>query len=197
MTSQDTFTGVTITKSANLPVAFDDVRRQLRLDDIAQDDELIQLYVSATCDQIERLYSVAMLTQTIVETHSQFPEVGDQAISLSIRPGLSITSIQYIDSIGATRTINPIAYRSYANSRSFVVMPAYGYEWPIDLTVQPDAVRITYTAGHGDTPATVPAAMRLAILNIVGKVDANREDMVQEKINASDVLLSPFFQFRS
>jgi uncharacterized phiE125 gp8 family phage protein len=197
MTSQDTYTGVTLTKLNDLPVAFDDVRRQLKLDDIAQDDDLIRLYVSALCEQVERLYSVAMLTQTVVETHSSFPINGNQEIVLSIRPGQTVSSIQYIDANGTTQTFSSSKYTSYANSKAFFVVPNVDYEWPIDTAIRPDAVRITYTAGYGTSPSNVPAAMRLGILNMVGKMDANREDMIQEKINASDILLLPFFQFRS
>jgi uncharacterized phiE125 gp8 family phage protein len=193
----DTYTGHSITKSKVLPVPFEDARRQLRLDDLAQDDEYVQMLVAALCDDIERVFEVAMITQTVVEKHFQFPTFANGPLSLLIRPGIAVTSITYIDSAGASQTFDSADYDVTTTNAGMFIIPKVSSEWPTDLAIRPDAVTITYTAGYGTTPTSVPGAMRLAVLNRLGKFDANREDAVSEKVTASDILLQPFYQFKA
>lgn len=193
----DTYTGHSITKSKVLPVPFEDARRQLRMDELAQDDEYIQMVVAALCDDIERIFGIAMITQTVVEKHSAFPLYGNDPLRLLIRPGVSVTSVAYIDSDGNSQTFAASNYDVTTNSSGMFIIPKVNSEWPSSLAIRPDAVTVTYVAGYGAGPASVPPAMRLAVLNRVGKFDANREDAVSEKISASDVLLHPFYQFKA
>ena len=193
----DTYTGHTTTKSLVLPIPFEDARRQLRLDDLAQDDDHVRMVSAALCDDIERTFSIAMLTQTVVETHSAFPVKSNLPLWVAVRPGISVTSVAYIDSDGASQTFSASNYEVTTTSRGMFVIPKVTSEWPSDLSVRPDAVTITYQAGYGTAPTNVPLAMRLAVLNRLGRFDADREDGVQEKVTASDVLLHPFYQFKA
>lgn len=193
----DTYTGHTRTKSEVLPVPFEDVRRQLRMDDLVQDDDHIRMIAMAVCDDIERQYNAALITQTIVEKHSAFPAKSETPIWVAIRPGLSVTSVAYIDSDGASQTFSSSDYDVSTTERGMYVIPKVDKDWPTDLAVRPDAVTITYQAGYGTIPTNVPAAIRLAVLNRVGKYDADREDAVSEKATASDSLLHAFYQFKA
>ena len=53
------YTGYTVnaeTISEELPVAIEDARAQLRMDDLRHDDEYLMLLIRAQCDLIERSY---------------------------------------------------------------------------------------------------------------------------------------------
>jgi hypothetical protein len=191
-----TYTGHTITKSNVLPVVFEDARRQLRLDDLSQDDDHVRMVTAALCDDVERVFSVAMITQTVVEKHSAFPLLSTTPMYVLFRPGVSVTSITYLDCDGDSQTFSDTLYEVVVSEDSMFIIPKVTSEWPSELATRPDAVTITYQAGYGAGPSSVPGAMRLAILNRLGKMDADREDPVSEKITASDVLLHPFYRFK-
>lgn len=193
----NTYTGHSIVKSADLPVKIESARMQLRLDDNAADDDYVQMVVRALCDDVERVYNVAMLTQTVVEKHCAFPIGANAPLYVLIKPGVSVTSIGYIDSEGDAQVLSDSSYDVVTNSSGMYIVPKVDFEWPTDLSARPDAVTVTYVAGYGAGPSSVPPAMSLAILNKLGKMDANREDPVSEKVTASDVLLHPFYQFKA
>ena len=195
MAIQPTYTGLTIAKTSELVVSLDDAKRQLRLEDSTHYDPHIRVMIGSVCDHIERLYSVAILTQTVTETHSAFPMLSTEPLYMHIKPGVSVTSVSYIDSDGATQTFSSSNYETKTNSRGLFIIPKVTSEWPTDLAVRPDAVTVVYQAGFGATAANVPSSMKMAILNVIGKLDASREDPVSEKITASDILLSPFFHY--
>ena len=191
-----TYTGYTVVKTAGLPVPFEDARRQLRLDDSQVEDQYYKFVLLALCDDVERTYNHAMLTQTVTETHSSFPYMSSDPLRLAIFPGIAVTSVSYIDSAGATQTLSNTLYSVATNSAGMFIVMKVDQAWPTDLAIRPDAVTVVYTAGYGTNPSFVPAAMRLAILNKLGKMDANREDAVSEKVTASDILLQAFYRYK-
>lgn len=188
-----TYTGFSMSKPTTMPVSLTEAKRQLRLDEITADDDHVRTLIHALCDNVERTYQHAMITKTITEYHRSFPCYSTDALFLSVRPGISVTSVSYIDSAGATQVFSSSDYTVNTSSKGMFIIPDFDAVWPTDLAIRPDAVTVVYQAGYGTDTNNIPASMRLAILNLIGKHDANREDAVSEKITASDILLAPFF----
>lgn len=188
-----TYTGFSMSKPTTMPVSLTEAKRQLRLDEITTDDDHVRLLIQGVCDNIERTYQHAMITKTITEFHSAFPCFSTDALLLSVRPGIAVTSVSYIDSAGATQVFSSSDYTVKVSSQGMFIVPDVDAVWPTDLAIRPDAVTIVYTAGYGTDTNSIPASMRLAVLNLIGKYDANREDAVTEKTAASDILLASFF----
>ena len=193
---EPTYTAYQVTAtSAELPVTLDVTRMHLRNEDLRFDDEYLSGIIRAAAAIVERQYGMAMLTQTIEEYHRGFPCASDAPLLLRIAPLLTVTSIQYLDGAGDTQTWDPDswAYGHY-NQTAFIV-PKTGYDWPTGLSVQPNAVTITYQAGFGPKASNVPADIRAALLLMIGAMYENREDAPSTLPLASQNLLHPYYRF--
>ncbi|MDB5733227.1 MAG: hypothetical protein JWQ03_3122 [Variovorax sp.] len=112
-------------------------------------------------------------------------------IVLPYRPIASVVSMKYIDSDGAEQTLAADQY----SLRGHELWPAFDVTWPTPRA-EPEAVRVQYQAGY----SSLPAAIRAAILLMVGDLDRNRTTVAAGANNVAAVpmsttvenLLSPF-----
>ena len=105
MTNDPTYTAYSISdRSAELPVSLELTRMHLRNEDLRVDDALVRALILSATQNIEAQYGLALLEQTVVQTHNAFPASSDTPMLLRIAPLLSVTSIAYIDAAGATQT---------------------------------------------------------------------------------------------
>jgi uncharacterized phiE125 gp8 family phage protein len=116
-------------------------------------------------------------------------------LRLPLAPVSSITSITYYDGDNTQQTLSADVYQLLSDARGPFVSPKSDQVWPGSYD-RKDAVTITYIAGYGDTDA-VPAAIKAAILLIVGHLYENREATtvgvsVELLPMAVDALLAPF-----
>lgn len=84
-------------------------------------------------------------------------------ISLRRTPVLSVESVAYLDENGDSQTVGSTVL---LQGEPAYVVPAYGASWPNTRGSGQD-VTVTYKAGYGTTPESVPAAIRHAILVMV------------------------------
>jgi len=75
----------------------------------------------------------------------------------------SVTSVVYTDSNGVDQTADPSTYLVDTDSFVGSVRPTYNGCWPSTRSNTPNAVRITYTCGYGDSPSDLPSDARRAI----------------------------------
>ena len=196
MTHDTTYTAYQVTAtSSELPVTLEMARAHLRNEDLRYDDEYVSALIRAAAAGVEKNYGLALLTQTIRQTHSAFPATSDTPLLLRIAPLISVTSIGYIDSAGNTQTWSASEYASGHFDQTAFIIPKTGYSWPSGLAVRPDAVIITYQAGFGTKASNVPADIRSALLLLVGYLYDNREDAPQTFTTAADNLLRPWYRF--
>ncbi len=80
------------------------------------------------------------------------------------RPPLqAVTTLKYYDTANTQRTLANTVYAVDATRDPGQVFLAPSQVWPAAICGRPDAIEITYTAGHGDTAASVPAIIKQAI----------------------------------
>lgn len=183
------------TANTELPVTLEQVRYHLRNEDLHFDDALLTAYIRAAAGYVERVYGLALLTQTIKQYHSEFPCGSDTPLLLRIAPLVSITSIVYTDSAGVSQTWTASQYTSGRLDLGGFVVPAIGYTWPGSVASLPNAVTVTYQAGFGAKPSTLPAPITQAILLMVGDMYSRREDSVATLPKASEHLLLPWYRW--
>lgn len=107
-------------------------------------------------------------SQTLELALDAFPSGG---ISLPRPPVTSITSVKYLDTAGVEQTVSSADYTlDDYDSQQHWVLPAYDVTWPSTLDSL-NAVKVRYVAGA----ATLPEAVRSALLLFVGHLDMNRE----------------------
>jgi uncharacterized phiE125 gp8 family phage protein len=111
-------------------------------------------------------------------------------VRLPLFPVQSITSIRYWDSANADTLFPADNYGLYADALGAGVYLKQGVSWP-SVYSRPDAVRITFVAGYGATPESVPAPFRTAVKMAVEMnydTTADRK-FLQERI---DAILKPY-----
>lgn len=196
MTNDPTYTAYAISdRSAELPVSLELTRMHLRNEDLRVDDALVRALILSATQNIEAQYGIALLEQTVVQTHNAFPASSDTPMLLRIAPLLSVTSIAYIDAAGATQTWSASQYTSGRFNNTAFIVPKIGYTWPSGLAKMPNAVTITYDAGYGTKSDNIPEPIKQAILLNVGWLYENREDPTATLSRASDHLLRPYYRF--
>lgn len=183
------------TPATELPVTLEQVRYHLRNEDLRFDDELLKQYIRAAAGYIERTYGLALLTQTIKQYHSEFPSVSNTPLLLRIAPLASITSIVYTDSAGVSQTWTAAEYTSGRLDLGGFVVPGIGYSWPGSVATLPNAITVTYSAGFGAKPSTLPFPITQAILYMVADMYTRREDSVVALPKASEHLLLPWYRW--
>lgn len=100
-----------------------------------------------------------------------------RALPLPLPPLISVTSIAYRDSFGATQTLTENTHYHVLDGPLARVELVSGESWPVTET-HPRAVTVTFVCGYGEA-ADVPAGIRQAVLLMVADLYKNRESGVE------------------
>ncbi len=138
----------------------------------AHDTHLTSLIVRAR-QWLENATGRALITQTWDLYLDAWPD-SDDGILLPRSPALAITSITYVDGAGDSQTWGSSNYVLSTSREPGRVLPAYSVTWPT-ARLQPDAIRVRYTAGYGAAASDVPDLLRQAALLLVAGWFGQRE----------------------
>lgn len=174
-----------VTPPAEEPIALAEARLHLYQPHTSQ-DTVISALIAAARRKCEKYLSTTFVTSTWDLSLEGFPYGGfpfgghchgehshRSQIQIPNPPLVSVTSLNYLDSSGASQTLATSAY-VVTTGLYGKIDPAYGTTWPI-YRVQPGAVTIRYVAGYG-AAADVPATIKAAILLYVAYLFVNRGD---------------------
>jgi uncharacterized phiE125 gp8 family phage protein len=180
------------------------MKAHLRID-LGDEDSLITSYIGAATRACEEATRRQFMPATWRMTLDEFPD-GD--LNSDVSPGIegwdlllprpplvSVTSVTYKDTAGATQTFSSADYKVLSDDEPGRIVLAYGKEWP-DIYDEPGAVVVTYAAGYADA-ASVPEPIKQAIRFLVGHFYENREavnvgSIVNAMPMAVESLLGPF-----
>lgn len=154
------------TPAASAPVTLDEVKLRLRID-AADDATDVALMISAATGHVEKYCNTRLATQTVVMKCDSFADFG----YLPEAPVQSITSIQYVDTDGATQTLATDVYEVRADGLESAIALKYSQSWP---AIQKGS-RISVTAVVGYS--AIPDAVKHAILLLIGDAYLNRESV--------------------
>lgn len=77
-----------------------------------------------------------------------------------------------------------------------LIVPKINYSWPGDVANLPNAVTVTYQAGFGAKPSTIPIQITQAMLMAVADwYGPSREDKIRNLPKASEYLLLPWYRW--
>lgn len=188
-----------VTPPASEPLTAEDVRSYLRLDDDdTSQDSIITILITAARRYAEQYTGRSLMPQTWLAVADSFPgcwippapfgayaysygsarsvdyhSPDEQIIKLAHGPVTSITSITYVDSNGATQTLDPSTYILDTSDLVQRVAPAYGQNWPAARR-QLGSVKVTFATGYADA-ASVPATIRSWMFNRIATAFGHRE----------------------
>ena len=163
------------------PVGIDDVKAHSRID-LNEDDLLIQRQILAVRQMVERIYDIAIITQTWTMYLDWLPA---DSIEIFKRPLQSVTSVKYIDPDGATQTIANNLYMVDLNSRPPRIVRVQEASWPY-VQPRPAAVAVEFVAGYGDKRQDVAPNLINYLLIKTADFYENRESYTEAKIQGLD-----------
>lgn len=204
-----------VSAAASDPVSLAEAKLHLRVD-TSEDDTLIEALISAAVDFATRFLGRALVDQTWDLYLDSFPHdpcsglfsisrhwrtaYRDDSIHIPLPPLIEVLGVYYLDSAGIEQTFSPASYVVDAYSDPGRIVLTTSGAWPAPKDVA-NAVRVRFRAGYIDTSvspaeASVPAAIKAAILLTVGDLYANREETVAGVINRASFtverLLRPY-----
>jgi uncharacterized phiE125 gp8 family phage protein len=181
---------VLISAATDLPVSVEDAVSHVNAQGVG-DDALIELFIGAAAAQVGLILGRALVTQTWRQDFDGF----DDELRLPLGPLSSVTHVKYYDGDGALQTLSSSVYVSRADESGSYLMLAPNQSWP-SAADRDDAVQVTFVVGTA--AASVPPAIKAAILLMVGDLYAFRET-VQEGTMTSvpmsttvDKLIAPY-----
>ncbi len=138
------------------------------------------------------------LQRTLIQTDweltlDEFP----CAIPLRMPRVISVQSVTYMDTAGATQTLNPTDYTVDSKSEPGWIVPAYGKSWP-NTRNQINAVTVAYRCGYGTDATLVPAPIKQWILLAIRELYDNpastvvAQGVVQLEMGFADRLLDTY-----
>jgi uncharacterized phiE125 gp8 family phage protein len=143
---------------ASEPISLAELKNYLRVEHTVDDVELTSVLTAAR-QAVERDTGRSLITQTWVLQLDQWPS---WYLQLPKPPIASVASITYVDTDGVTQTWAAANYVVDVRSRPGLIRLAYQSRWP-SIRGDRRGIAVTYTAGYGDTAASVPADLRQAI----------------------------------
>lgn len=160
------------------PELWEHLRAETGTDNEPEDWSYIDALRDSVTDHLDGYAGIlgrALITQTWEMYLDDWPATGCE-IEIPLPPLQSVTGITYVDTDGATQTLASSVYQivDRGNSPSAIVL-AYNQSWP-SIRSQRQAITVTFRAGYGDTPDTIPGAIRHAVKLLAGHLYENRED---------------------
>lgn len=173
---------------ASEPLTATEVKNYLKVDTSA-DDDLITDIIAAARRQVEAYTSLALISQTIVQKWDALPPTSG-ALYLARGPLISLSSITYTDTAGASQTLSTDYYLVDDYDVPAKVRLKYGQTWP-DTYNQDNVITATYTAGYADADS-VPEDIKQAMLLLIADMYENRTDYVKRMPTAAEYLMDKY-----
>ena len=174
------------------PVSLAEAKTHLRVD-FTDDDTLIGALIDAATAHVDGYTGIlarALVTQTWQQDFCDWP--GDRVLRLPLAPVASVSSVKYFDSANTEITVAATGnYALLEDARGPYIKFTSDFAAPALFDERDDRIRVTFVAGYGD-PAEVPAAIRAALMLIVGDLYKNRDAGEVAPNAAATALLTPY-----
>ena len=180
------------TQPAIEPVTLTELKASLRITGTAEDTLLTQFITDAR-ELVERITGRKLINQTITSYYTGLGETsssewwsgtrvaherilyGDQKIELEFAPVQSVTTLHAVESDNSNTLIASTEYYldNYDDDMRSCIKPVSVISAG---SRNENNIKCIYVAGYGTTAASVPSALRRAVLVLAGALYANRGD---------------------
>ena len=174
------------TQPAVEPVTLSEAKAHLRVDTTA-DDAYIGSLISAAREWCEQYLDRSLVHTQWVMRFDKFPPDGTMDIELP-RPPMATAgtatavALTFTYENGTTATYSTASYRVDRDGVPGTVKTLYGQTWPPHLQ-DDNAISVTWWGGYGASGTSVPAAIRHAMLMLVGFWYENRSTVLVGSIS--------------
>jgi uncharacterized phiE125 gp8 family phage protein len=184
---------------AQEPIGIDELRLHCRITeldesdagaaDAAVEEALLNALIQTAREMVEGLCG-PLITQTWEQYEQGFPS--GNSLRLWKPRVQAVSGLTYTDDDSTETTLSTTYYSTdVINEFRPAVVLNTDYSWPT-VTLHPvNPIKVTFTAGYGDEPEDVPAAIRQAMLILCGHLYENRE-MYNISISGNSVVPIPW-----
>jgi len=177
------------------PISVEEAKEHMRIDH-TEEDTYVGLLIKSAREMTENYLRRSLITQTWECWMDAWPPDPFTVLHGNL---LTVTSIKYYDTDDVIATFASTYY--YADTKSDRIGLNYGESWPTTTLRPINGVVVEFTAGYGATAASVPEAIRQAMLLLVGHLYENREPVVMGTIIgkvpfAYEAMLYPYRNIR-
>lgn len=157
-------------RACALPVEFDELKRHLRITHDFE-DELLRTYLKASDDWFR------MRTGRTFITCDYTLKVDGWFTDCELRecPFVGVKAVKYLDSTGATQTLDPANYYVTTNALHGTLRIKPSVSLPTLYDARVDRVSIEYSAGYGTRSEDVASQAKLGIMMLAGHWYQHRE----------------------
>jgi uncharacterized phiE125 gp8 family phage protein len=153
------------------PVTLAEAKAHLRVD-TSDDDTYIGTLITAAREWCEEYLDRTLVHTQWVMRFDKFPDSGIEPVELPRPPMVAsgtatAVTVTFTQEAGPTSTYSTAEYRVDRNATPGAILPIYGSTWTPHRQ-DDNAISVTWWAGYGATGASVPAAIRHAILMLIG-----------------------------
>jgi uncharacterized phiE125 gp8 family phage protein len=164
------------------PVSVSEAKAHLRVD-ISDDDSYIQNLVSSAREWCEQYLDRTLINTQWTMRLDSFPyEIELPRPPIATSGTTTAVALTYTLGDDSTATLSTTAYRVDRHSTPGVVRQLRAGTWPANLDDY-NAVAVTWWAGYGASGTSVPAAIRHAILMLVGHWYESRSSVLTGSIS--------------
>lgn len=176
------------------PVSLDEVKAHLRIDGV-QDDVLLSSLILTSRLHVEAALGLSLITQGQKWTLDWWPDHGDGAVELPVRPVQSVTAINIRDASGTANAVSGDLYELDGACAPARLLRKAG-EWPRPGKKH-NGIEIDLLTGYGAVASDVPEPIRLALLQLVAHWYEHRDpvEIGSSKTSVPDAvseILQPF-----
>jgi uncharacterized phiE125 gp8 family phage protein len=164
------------------PISLTEVKEYLKVDSSA-DDALIGTLITAARQWVENHCSLALLPQTVLQVWDGL----NDDMFLARSPLRSVSAITYLDTGGTVQTLSATVYDVDGIGLPPRLFRKYGQTWPATQDT-PGSASAIFTAGY-DASASVPAAIKTAMMLTIADMYDNRTDYVKRLPTAAEYIL--------
>ncbi len=181
----------TLTPPASEPVTLSEAKLFLRVDHTSE-DALLTTLIAAAREAVEVACGRALITRRVRESLDIWRRDSVAGALLGLGPVTNIVAVRLIADNGSQSVIDPSRYRlEGAGDR-----PRLVFEAGVPATLRSaGGIEIDYDAGYAASAASLPVALRLAALQVIGALYEARqgETPIPE---AARALMAPFAPVR-
>jgi len=161
------------------PITLAEAKTQMRVEH-SDDDTLIERLIDVAINytDVTGALGKAMITQK----WGQWIAPNPSTVTLILGPVQAVTAVKYYDTDGTLQTDDYNNYQVFGTSTATTIEPKTGFNWPTTQD-RPDAIKIEYEIGYGDTAADVPAVIKHAMLVLVAHWYENRENSQMDRLD--------------
>ena len=153
------------------PVTLAEAKAHLRVD-TSDDDTYIGTLITAAREWCEQYLDRTLVHTQWVMRFDKFPDSGIEPVELPRPPMVmsgtaTAVTVTFTQEAGPTSTYSTAEYRVDRNATPGAILPIYGSTWTPHRQ-DDNAISVTWWAGYGASGSSVPAAIRHAMLMLIG-----------------------------